>query len=62
MRVKLEIPADKMRSAQFNGEHFAYNGQSGTLLAGAGEDGAWVRFDGQAGYVGCPLKWLKPEA
>lgn len=71
-RVKLTIPDEFMPKptpggptlreiASLQGEHFLFNGQFGTVIAGAGPEGAWVRFDGQHehGYIGCPVKWLE---
>jgi hypothetical protein len=49
------------RSPAIHGEHFARDGQSGDLVAMAGNGGAWVRFDGMADgqLVGCPTTWLE---
>jgi hypothetical protein len=63
MRVRLVVPARATDlSAKQHGEHLAYHGQSGEIIAGAPPDGAWVRFDGQQThqYVGCPVAWLEP--
>lgn len=69
MRVRMMIPDhDKepmkslMKFPQINGEHLAYHGCYGTVLCGAGDGGAWIRFDGQGPYqyVGAPVAWLEP--
>lgn len=59
--VTLRIPEDqkhKCAAPQYNGEHFAYDGRTGALLAGASNGGAWVQFDGERKYVGVPRDWL----
>lgn len=74
MRVKLNIPDEDriiavvegkaiLKYPGAHGEHYAYHGQSGRIIAGAGGDGVWVAFDGMAPrtYVGCPMKWLERE-
>jgi hypothetical protein len=58
--VRLEIPDSekhKCRRPDIHGEHFGYDGAMGTLIATAGENGAWVAFKDK--YVGCPTKWLR---
>lgn len=64
MRVRLIVPnhtEEPMKTyikyPQIFGEHFAYHGAEGEVLAGV-ENGAWVRFNG-SGYVGCPKQWLE---
>ena len=62
MRVRLVIPQEKRAlPPKLHGEHYAFHNQTGTVLCGAGKDGAWVRFDGQEpySYVGCPVAWLE---
>lgn len=60
MRVKLSVPESErhnIKAAKYMGEHYAYHGCEGEVIAGVGNDGAWVRFDGKV--VGCPLAWLE---
>ena len=59
MRVQLTIPDDeKDKPPKYCGEHYGYDGRTGDIIASAGKDGAYVQFDGEKGYVGCPVKWL----
>jgi len=63
MKVVLSIPKDerwRCRAPSVHGEHFAYDGREGELIAGAGNDGAWVAFDPPK-YVGVPLAWLETK-
>ncbi len=63
LRVRLVVPPEekwKCQSPKAYGEHFGYDGAEGVLIASAGIEGAWVRFDEAAGkYVGCPVNWLQ---
>lgn len=60
MRVKLSIPESErhnIKAAKYMGEHYSYHGCEGEVIAGAGNDGAWVRFGDKV--VGCPAAWLE---
>lgn len=63
-RVKLVVPENekyKVKHANTCGEHYGYDGKTGTIIAGAGNNGVWVTFDGQDkySYVGCPVSMLQ---
>ena len=59
VRVKLIIPEDKKTKRE--PEYLNYDGREGTILAPAGNGGAWVCFEETIDkYVGCPVKWLYP--
>jgi len=65
LRVRLIVPdhdKEPIRS-RIHGEHLAYHNQTGVVLCGVGNGGAWVHFDGQPKniYVGCPIAWLERE-
>lgn len=60
MRVRLSIPESERHKcpyAKYVGEHYGYHGVEGEVIAGAGKDGAWVRFGDKT--VGCPIAWLE---
>jgi hypothetical protein len=46
-------------SPEVQGLYLAYQGRTGDVVCGAGNGGAYVRFDGETGYVGCPVKYLE---
>jgi hypothetical protein len=58
VRVTLVAPESYVPRPAMHGEHHAYYGRSGALIALAGVDGAWVQFDGEKKYVGCPRAHL----
>ena len=64
IRIRLDVPESekhKCKSPSVHGEHFGYDGAKGTVLALAGNGGAWVCFGETIyKYVGCPLEWLTP--
>lgn len=62
-RVAFSLTPDQRKQASDNGYEYAkFDGQSGVVLCGAGNGGAWVRFDGQAPhqYIGVPAASLTP--
>lgn len=60
IKVKLTIPEDeKHKSPKYDGEHYSYDGQIGTVLCGASKDAVYVQFGNDISkYVGCPIAWL----
>lgn len=60
MRVRLNVPESlRGKSPSLHGGHIAYHGQQGRIVAGAGNGGVFVQFDGMTGYIGCPVEWLE---
>lgn len=62
-RVCLNVPPRELSRTVYptvHGGYYAFDKQTGTVLAFAGTNGVWVHFDGQGErqYVGCPTEYL----